>query len=132
MEWQRGTLTPEQVELVLRTLPVDVSFADENDVLVYWKGDSYKTCDARYIGRNVRDCHPESTLADLEEILRRFKAGTQDTFERYARRKDRLSFTRYFAVRDRDGSYRGILEVTQDVTRIRDPEGDQPLLDGGK
>ena len=77
MYFQRGTLTPEQTRLVLRDLPVDVSFADENDVLVYWSGAIYKTCDARYIGRDVRDCHPESSLECLEEILREFKAGTR-------------------------------------------------------
>ena len=81
MYFQRGTLTPEQTRLVLRDLPVDVSFADENDVLVYWSGPTYKTCDARYIGRDVRDCHPESTLECLEEILREFKAGTKDVAE---------------------------------------------------
>ena len=60
MFWQRGTLTPEQADLVFRFLPVDISLVYENDVLVYWKGATYKTCDARYIGRDVRDCHPES------------------------------------------------------------------------
>ena len=44
-------------------------------MLVYWSGTTYKTCDARYIGRDVRDCHPESSLECLEEILREFKAA---------------------------------------------------------
>ena len=69
MYWQRGTLTPEQVQLVIRNLPLDVSFADEDDVLVYWSGPTYKTCDSRYIGRDVRDCHPEHSLDVLEDIL---------------------------------------------------------------
>jgi uncharacterized protein len=128
MEWQRGTLTAEQLDLILRRLPVDVSFADEHDILVYWKGDTYRRCDARYIGRDVRDCHPESTLGDLEEILRHFRAGTKDTFECWSHLKGKLKYTRYFAVRDKDGVYRGILELNQDVTRIQTLEGDQPLL----
>lgn len=128
MEWQRGALTPEQMELVLRTLPVDLSFADQDDVLVYWRGDTYKTCDARYIGRDVRDCHPEHTLADLEEILAQLKAGTRDSFECWEHRKGRLRYTRYLAVRRKDGAYRGILEINQDVTRIKALEGDKTLL----
>jgi DUF438 domain-containing protein len=127
MEWRRGTLTPEQLDDILRFLPVDISFADEHDVLRFWKGETYKTCDARYVGRDVRDCHPEHSLECLEEILRQFKAGTRETAEGWEHKKGRLKHTRYFAVRDEDGAYRGILEVNQDVTHIQALQGDQAL-----
>lgn len=118
MLWQRGSFTPGQIDIVLRALPFDLSFADEDDVLVYWKGESYKTCDARYIGRDVRDCHPESSLEALESILRDFKAGTRDVVELRKEKKGRTRLTRYIAVRDDDGAYRGILEVIEDVTDL--------------
>jgi DUF438 domain-containing protein len=127
MYFQRGTLTPEQTMLVLRDLPIDVSFADENDVLVYWSGPTYKTCDARYIGRDVRDCHPESSLACLEDILREFKAGTKDVAEGWEQVGDRFKYTRYTPVRDAAGAYKGILEVNHDVTGMRALEGAQRL-----
>jgi len=125
--WQRGTLTPEQTKLVLRDLPIDVSFADENDVLVYWSGATYKTCDARYIGRDVRDCHPEHTLECLEEILREFKAGARDVAEGWEQDGKRFKYTRYTAVRDDAGAYKGILEVNHDITAMRALEGAQRL-----
>ena len=127
MYWQRGTLTPEQVQLVIRDLPLDISFADEHDVLVYWSGPTYKTCDARYIGRDVRDCHPESSLEVLEDILTRFKAGTKDVAEGWELDGDRFKYTRYTAVRDDAGAYKGILEVNHDVTGMRALEGAQAL-----
>jgi len=127
MYFQRGTLSPEQTKLVLRDLPIDVSFADENDVLVYWSGATYKTCDARYIGRDVRDCHPEHTLECLEEILREFKAGTKDLAEGWKQDGQRFKYTRYTAVRDDAGAYKGILEVNHDVTDMRALEGAQRL-----
>jgi len=127
MYWQRGSLTPEHVQWVLRVLPFDLSYADQDDILVFWKGDTYKTCDARYIGRDVRDCHPAPTLACLEEILREFKAGRRDTAQGWRRRHGRLRHVRYFAVRDKDGTYRGILEIVQDVTAISALEGEQEL-----
>jgi len=127
MFWQRGSLTPEQADLVFRFLPVDISLADENDVLVYWKGATYKTCDARYIGRDVRDCHPESSLACLEEILRQFKAGTKDVAEGWEQKGERVKRTRYLALRDEGGGYKGILEVNEDVTDARALEGEQSL-----
>jgi DUF438 domain-containing protein len=127
MYFQRGTLTPEQTLLVLRDLPMDVSFADDNDVLVYWSGATYKTCDARYIGRDVRDCHPESSLECLEEILIELKAGTKDVAEGWEQDGTRFKYTRYTAVRDDAGAYKGILEVNHDVTDLRALQGVQRL-----
>lgn len=127
MYWQHGSLTPELADLVFRFLPLDVSVADEDDVLVYWKGDTYKSCDARYVSRDVRDCHPESSMACLEEILRAFKAGEKDVAEGWGEEKGRFKRTRYFALRDRDGAYKGILEVNEDVTAARALEGAQAL-----
>ena len=127
MYWQRGSLTPEQTELIIRFLPLNISYADENDVLLYWSGDTYKTCDARYVGRDVRDCHPESSLDCLEEILREFKAGGKDIAEGWEADGDRCTYTSYQAVRDASGAYKGILEVNQDITHLRSLEGRQSL-----
>jgi uncharacterized protein len=127
MHWQRGALTPEQVELVIRTLPCDISFADERDVLVYWQGETYKTCDGRYIGRDVRDCHPEHTLEGLETILRAFKEGTKDEAWGWGLDGGAFKLTRYFAVRDDGGAYKGILEVNQRLDAERALEGEQAL-----
>jgi DUF438 domain-containing protein len=127
MYFQRGSLSEEQTKLVLRDLPVDVSFADENDVLVYWSGSTYKTCDARYVGRDVRDCHPERSLECLEEILREFKAGTRSVAEGWEQRGERFKYTRYTAVHDDKGAYRGILEVNQELKDLRALEGAQAL-----
>ncbi len=127
MLWKRGSLTPELADLVLTHLPLDLSVADENDVLVYWKGPTYKTCDARYIGRDVRDCHPKQSMECLEEILREFKAGTRDVAEGWEQKRDKMKRTRYFALRDQDGAYKGILEVNEDVTDARALEGEQAL-----
>jgi DUF438 domain-containing protein len=127
MLWKRGSLTPELADTVLTFLPLDISVADQDDVLVYWKGETYKTCDARYIGRDLRDCHPEHTLECLEEILREFKAGTRDVAEGWEQSGETMTRTRYFALRDEDGAYRGILEAIDDVTGARALEGEQAL-----
>jgi len=127
MFWQRGSLTPELADLVFHHLPLDVSVADEDDVLVYWKGDTYKTCDARYIGRDVRDCHPEQSLDCLEEILRAFKSGARDVAEGWGQEGERMKRTRYFALRDDSGAYKGILEVNEDVTDARALQGRQSM-----
>jgi uncharacterized protein len=127
MLWKRGSLTPDLADLVFTFLPFDLSVADEDDVLVYWKGETYKTCDARYIGRDVRDCHPEQSLECLEEILREFKAGTKDVAVGWEQTDEKVKRTRYFALRDAAGAYKGILELNEDVTSARALEGEQAL-----
>jgi uncharacterized protein len=124
---QRGALTPEQVDLVMQALPCDVSFADERDVLVYWQGETYKTCDARYIGRDVRDCHPEQSLDVLETILSAFKTGARDEAWGWGTGSKGFKLTRYFAVRDAKGVYRGILEVNQSLDAERALQGEQSM-----
>jgi len=127
MLWQRGSLSPEQARLVLKSLPCDVSFADENDVLLFWSGETYETCDASFIGRDVRDCHPEGSLETLETILRAFKAGARDLAEGWGEENGRFKYTRYTALRHTDGVYKGILEVNMDVTTFRALAETQPL-----
>ena len=39
---------------------------------------------------------------------------------------------RYFAIRDEGGEYQGTMEVTQEISRIRELEGERRLLDEGK
>jgi hypothetical protein len=127
MLWQRGALTLDQAGLVIQALPCDISFADENDILVYWSGETYKTCDARFIGRDVRDCHPDESLETLEQILNEFKAGGRDTAEGWGEGQGRFKYTRYTAVRDADGTYKGILEVNMDLSAFRALSGAQQL-----
>jgi uncharacterized protein len=127
MIWRRGELTSEQHDLILQTLPCDISFADERDVLVFWQGETYKTCDARFIGRDVRDCHPPATLEALENILRAFKDGTKDEAWGWGPDDGGFKLTRYYAVRDDGGRYRGILEVNQRLDAERALEGGQSV-----
>ncbi len=127
MDSPRGSLTPEQLELILGVLPCDLSFADEHDVLRYWQGSIYRSCDERFIGCDVHDCHPGHSLAVLEEILTAFRSGARDVAEGWRQDGERFKYTRYSAVRDAAGTYRGVLEMNHDITGLRALEGVQQL-----
>lgn len=43
--------------------------------------------------------------------------------------KERFILIQYFALRDNEGNYRGTLEVSQDITGIKELEGEKRLLD---
>lgn len=126
-----GALSLEVVDLMLRHLPIDISFVDENDVVRYYS-DSKERIFPRSpaaIGRNVKNCHPPKSVATVNRILDSFRAGTQNVAEFWIEMGGKFIHIRYIAVRDAGGTYRGCLEVTQDVGAIRSLTGQRRLLD---
>ncbi|MBA7619501.1 hypothetical protein ES703_26840 [subsurface metagenome] len=126
-----GQLSIDQINIMLKHLPVDVSFVDESDELRYYS-DTADRIFARtpaVIGRKVQNCHPPKSVHVVNKILEEFKKGSKDSAEFWIEVKGRFIYIRYFAMRDADGNYRGTLEVSQDVTEIRKLEGERRLLD---
>lgn len=125
-----GQLTAEQVNLILTHLPIDISFVNENDEVVYYSQTAERIFPRSpgVIGRKVQNCHPPKSVGIVEKILQEFKAGNKDSAEFWIQMKGRFIHIRYFAVRDRYGNYRGALEVSQDITGIRKLEGERRLL----
>jgi len=127
---QTGQLSPKQVDLILRTLPLDITFVDENnEVRYYSEGERIFPRSPEVIGRKVQNCHPPKSLHVVQRILDEFRAGTKSVAEFWINRHGRLIHIRYFAVRDEAGRYMGTLELTQDITDIKNLEGERRLLD---
>lgn len=126
-----GALTPEQVNLLLKNLPVDVTFVDENDTVLYYSATAERIFprSAAVVGRKVQNCHPPSSLHVVNRILESFKAGKRDVAEFWIELRGKFILIRYFAVRDENRKYKGCLEVSQDVTAIRALKGEKRLLD---
>ncbi|MFO8050696.1 MAG: DUF438 domain-containing protein [Thermoplasmatota archaeon] len=126
-----GYLTLEQLNLMLKNLPIDISFVDADSKVAY-----YSATDERIfprspavIGREVKNCHPPKSVHVVERILSEFKAGNKDVAEFWIQLHGKFIHIRYFAVRKANGEFLGTLEVSQDVTHIRGLEGNRRLLD---
>ncbi len=126
-----GALSLEMVDLLLRHLPVDVSFVDQNDVVRYYSEgkDRIFPRTPAAIGRTVQNCHPPKSIDTVNRILDSFRQGKKDVAEFWIDMAGHFIHIRYFAVRDAANGYRGCLEVTQDVTGIRALQGQRRLLD---
>jgi len=129
--YDEGYLTPEQVNSIFRILPVDITYVNENDQVVFYNRgeDRVFPRSAGIIGREVRFCHPPKSVDQVIKILEEFKAGRQDLAEFWINFKGQFIHIQYFPVRDPDGTYRGVIEMSQDVTHIRSLEGEKRLLD---
>ena len=125
-----GALTIEQINLLLTNLPVDVTFVDENDEVRFFSQTKERIFErqAAIIGRKVQMCHPPSSMDKVQRILDDFRAGKRDVAEFWIQMMGKFVHIRYFALRDKQGKYRGTIEVSQDVAPIRALEGERRLL----
>ena len=131
VKFETGTLTAEEIEGILDTLPIDISFVDKNDSVKYFNK-AEKRIFVRtksVIGRKVQQCHPEKSVHIVSKIVNSFKTGKKDSAEFWITMGGRLVHIRYFAVRDKNREYLGTVEVTQDLTDIKKIEGEKRLLD---
>ncbi|MCX6077722.1 MAG: PAS domain-containing protein [Campylobacterales bacterium] len=126
-----GYMLPDQINWLLKFMPVDITYVDENDIVLFYnRGDNRVfPRSAGIIGREVKFCHPPKSVDQVLLILREFKAGRRDEAEFWITFKGKFIHIRYFAIRDDAGTYKGVIEVSQDVTHIRGLEGQQRLLD---
>lgn len=126
-----GTLSAEQVNLLLKHLPVDISFVDENDTVVYYSATRERIFPRTpgVIGRKVQNCHPPKSLDVVNQILAAFRDGSRDVAEFWIESGGKFIHISYFALRDGGGKYCGSLEVSQDATGIRALHGEKRLLD---
>ena len=131
MQFETGSLSKEEVEAVLDSLPVDISFVDKEDRVKYFNkaGKRIFVRTKAVIGRKVQMCHPQKSVHIVNKILEAFKTGKKDVAEFWIQMNERLIYIRYFAVRDKSEKFLGTLEVTQDITDIKKIEGEKRLLD---
>ena len=124
-------MLPEQINLLLKFMPVDITYVDENDTVIFYNRgeDRVFPRSAGIIGREVKFCHPPKSVDQVLMILREFKAGRKDEAEFWIEFKGKFIHIRYFAIRDEEGAYKGVIEVSQDVTHIRSLSGERRLLD---
>ena len=126
-----GHLSPKLLNLVLCHLPIEISFVNENDEVVYYNQTKVRLFPRTpaVIGRKIQNCHPQNSVHIVNEILSSFKNNEQDVAEFWLQMNGKFIHIRYFAVRDINGKYRGCLESTQDVSYIRSLKGERRLLE---
>ena len=124
-------LSQEQILGILETIPVDISFVDENDLVRFWNKHETRVFKRPRgaLGKSVQNCHPAHSVDRVNQILADFKSGKWDSAEFWIDLKGMKVYIRYFAVRDAHGKYLGTLEVGQDITGIKKIEGERRLLD---
>lgn len=129
-----GNLSPEQINIMLKNLPVDITFVNENDEVAYYSDteDRIFPRSRGIIGRTVQKCHPPKSVHVVEDILQKFKSGEKEVAEFWIQSGGAFIMIRYFAMHDDEDKYIGTLEVSQELSRLRSLEGERRLLEWGE
>jgi uncharacterized protein len=131
IKFDTGVVTVEQMEAILNTLPVEITFIDDNDSVRYYSRpkEMLFTRTKAVIGRKVQLCHPEKSVHLVNKVVADFKSGKKDVAEFWIHMGEKYVHIRYFPVRNPEGKYLGCMEVTQDIAPIQKISGERRLLD---
>jgi DUF438 domain-containing protein len=118
-----GRLTPAQLDAMLNTIPLEITFVDDNDINRYWNDDGEKKLFKRpssALDREVWSCHPPKVQQMVRHVIATLKSGEQDSVDIWMEKEGEPVLVRYMAVRDRKGCYVGTMEVVQRMGFARD------------
>lgn len=131
VQFDFGGLHQTILNFLLNTVPIEITFIDENDTVQYFNNPA-KMIFIRtkgIVGMKVQNCHPAKSLDTVNKIIKSFKSAKKNVAEFWINSHGRMIYIRFFAVRDTGGKYLGTVEVVQDVTEIQGLRGERRLLD---
>ncbi len=120
----RGILTVDQLNWFLQTIPLELTFADENNQYLYYnrhkEGDDMFA--SRYqpdVGSSLADVHPPHTFNNVSWVISQLRSGNMDSVHVHVPiHQDHYVVHNYQAMHDEDGKYRGINEYVLDLNPV--------------
>lgn len=119
INFAKGKMRVDQLEAMLDTLEIEITYVDENDINAYYNDHKGKKAFKRpetSLGREVYSCHPPQVEPVVRGLIKEFKAGSKDSLKLVRNIKGRDFAISYYAVRDKDGVYKGVVETVQDLS----------------
>ena len=131
MGFETGNLSKEEVEALLNSLPVDLTFVNTEGAVRYFnkaEGRVFPRTKA-VIGRKVQMCHPSKSIHIVNKVIEDLMQGKRKSADFWIDINQRRIYIRYFPVRNPKNKILGVMEVTQDITDIQKIEGERRLYD---
>lgn len=125
-----GSFSVEELLAILNTLPIDMTFVDKDDKVMYFSQSAERIFQRNraILNRDVRHCHPPASAHIVDKIIEDFRSGKQNRAPFWINMGGKFIHIEYFALRNDKGEYLGTLEVSHDLTHYRSLEGEQRIL----
>ncbi len=129
IRFDTGVFTKAELEAMLNTLPLDITYVDKEGTVRYFSQGRERIFPRTkaIIGRKVVNCHPPASVHIVEKIVSDLASGKKEHEDFWLHLGDKFAFIRYYAVRGKDGEFLGAAEVTQDITPIQSITGEKRL-----
>lgn len=130
VQFDAGSMTPEEINSILNTLPLDMTFVGADNKVKYFTQGKERIFDRpkTIIGREVKHCHPPKSVHVVEQIVEQLRSGQKDHEDFWIKMGSMYVLIRYYAVRNKEGEFLGTLEITQDIKPIQEIEGEKRLM----
>lgn len=131
VKFDAGFMSPEELNAMLNTLPFDMTFVDKDGKVKYFTQGQERIF-ARpktIIGREVSNCHPPASVHIVEQIVEELKSGKKDHEDFWINMGGKFVHIRYYAVRNAQGDFLGVVEVSQDIKPLRELTGEKRLVE---
>lgn len=119
INFSKGKMKVDELEALLDTLEIEITFVDKNDINAYYNNIKSEKIFKRAktsLGREVYSCHPPQVEPIVRKLIGEFKKGSKDKFQIIKNIKGNDHAVTYYAVRDKNGNYLGVLETVQDLS----------------
>ena len=121
----RGVLTVDQLNWFLNSMPMELTYADDNNQFLYYN----HTMDVKDMlagrtpgsaGNPMADCHPKAAIPHVQQVVHMLRTGKTDLFKLPVpgMGPDKYIMHYYQAMHDEQGGYRGINEFVLDLMPI--------------
>ena len=113
----------------MNSLPCDLTFVGKDDKVRYFSEGKERVFPRTrtIIGKDVAHYHPPKSLHVVQKLMEDFKAGVKDEETFWIQRGTLFILIRYYAVRDAQGEYLGVVEMTEEISELRSLEGEKTL-----
>jgi DUF438 domain-containing protein len=108
-----GELPQETIAGILKSLPMDVTFVDEHDIIRYYSDYRIFSRTPEILGTTVQNCHSQASRAEVDRVMGWLKSGAKDVSGFSAEKNGRKVRGLYIAVKDEKGRYAGMLETAE-------------------
>ena len=86
VELDRGILTVDQINHFLNSMPMELTFADDNNQFIYYnyhieKDDMLASRHPSQVGNPLAACHPEAAHKNVAWVIQQLRSGQMDLSE---------------------------------------------------